>query len=81
MQSKIFEVLRDKETLLIIDNLEEVLNKDESFLKEFLKCLLERLNHLKILTTSRELIGNLDEIKEKVYNLDLLNCHYTFELL
>jgi hypothetical protein len=60
--------------LLIIDNLEEVLNKDETVLKEFLKSLLERLNHLKILTTSRELIGNLEEITEKVYNLDLLNC-------
>ena len=71
-------MLKDKESLLIIDNLEEVLNKDETILKDFLKNLLERLKHLKILTTSRELIGNLDEIKEKVYNLDLLNCEYTF---
>ncbi len=70
MERKIFETLSNTDTLLIIDNLEEVLYRDEHNLKEFLKNILERLPHLKILTTSRESIGNLDEIRENVYNLN-----------
>lgn len=70
MERKIFETLSNTDTLLIIDNLEEVLYRDEQNLKEFLKNILERLPHLKILTTSRESIGNLDEIRENVYNLN-----------
>lgn len=53
MERKIFEVLHNTETLIIIDNIEEVLNRDELRLKEFLRTILERLSHLKILSTSR----------------------------
>jgi len=70
MERKIFEILLSTETLVIIDNIEEVLYRDEQSLKEFLRNILERLPHLKILTTSRESIGNLDEIRENVYSLN-----------
>jgi hypothetical protein len=70
MERTIFEILSNTDTLVIIDNIEEVLHRDEEKLKKFLQDILERLPHLKILTTSREAIGNLDEIRENVYRLD-----------
>lgn len=69
IERKIFEILKDTETLIIIDNIEEVLKRDEEKLKSFLQDILERLPHLKILTTSRESIGNLDGICENVFSL------------
>lgn len=69
IERKIFEILKDTETLIIIDNIEEVLKRDEEKLKSFLQDILERLPHLKILTTSREAIGNLDGICENVFSL------------
>jgi hypothetical protein len=36
MERKIFEILSNTDTLVIIDNIEEVLHRDEEKLKKFL---------------------------------------------
>ena len=73
--------LKDEQVLLIIDNLEGALRSDVKALLGFLKKLQENLSHLKILTTSRDLINNLGEMTEKVIELKHLTKNHTIQLL
>ena len=68
--------------LLIIDNLEDVLRSDRDAVLGFLRNLLEKLSDLKILSTSRDQIGNnLGDIKKNVYELKHLTKNHTIKLL
>ena len=74
--------LKDQKVLLIIDNLEDVLRSDRDAVLGFLRNLLEKLSDLKILSTSRDQIGNnLDDIKKNVYELKHLTKNHTIKLL
>lgn len=53
MEQQIHNYLDVKQTLIIIDNLEDVLREDEESLRRFLTELLEKLPGVSILTTSR----------------------------
>lgn len=77
MEAKIISSLKDREVLLIIDNLEDALRNDSAAVKGFLKTLLERLPDLKILSTSRDIISDIDEITEKVHELKHLTKNHT----
>lgn len=77
MENSIFSILKDRKVLLIIDNLEDALRTDWDSIREFLKQLFERIPDLKVLSTSRELILDIGEITEKVYELKLLSNNYT----
>jgi len=68
--------------LLIIDNLEDALRSDRDVVLGFLRNLLDKLSNLKILSTSRDQIGNnLGEIKDNVYELKHLTKDHTIQLL
>ena len=73
MEERVFYYLKDSKVLLIIDNLEDALRKDRSTVRQFLKTLFERLPDLKILSTSRDLISDIGEITERVYELKNLS--------
>jgi hypothetical protein len=81
MEDKIYQVLRDCKVLILIDNLESVLRQDREKTRNFLKQLLERCPFVKILTTTRDLINDLDQITEKVYELKTLDREATISLL
>jgi len=67
--------------LFVIDNLEESLKNDEEKLKKLLTNLLNKNSCLRILTTSRQKINNLDEFTEKVFELNALTNMFALELL
>jgi len=67
--TKIFNVLRNSQVLLIIDNAEDPLNKDKTQFLGMIQTMLNQLPNLKILVTSRTQLGSLPDLTEKVYNL------------
>lgn len=77
MEERVFYYLKDSKVLLIIDNLEDALRKDRSTVRQFLKTMFERLPDLKILSTSRDLISDIGEITERVYELKNLSKNHT----
>lgn len=81
MAEKIYELLHGRQLLLCIDNIEDCHRKDGEQLREFLGNLLEKVPDLKVLTTSRDQLGNIGEITEKVFRLPELNNSFTVELL
>ena len=81
MQQKIHSFLEAKQTLIIIDNLEDVLREDEESLRRFLTEILEKLPGVSVLTTSRQKIHNLGEITECVYELRQLTNSFSIQLL
>jgi hypothetical protein len=82
MEEKIINTLKDLKVLLIIDNLEDALRSDRDVVLGFIRNLLDKLSDLKILSTSRDQIGNnLGEIKDNVYELKHLTKDHTIQLL
>ena len=81
MEERIFQALNDCKVLLIIDNLESILRSDCEATREFLQQLLEKLPHLKILSTSRDLIKDIGQITETVHELKTLEKEATIQLL
>lgn len=77
MEQKIHTFLEAKQTLIIIDNLEDVLREDEESLRRFLTELMEKLPGVSILTTSRQKVQNLGEITERVYELRQLTNSFS----
>jgi hypothetical protein len=77
LEESVFYYLKDSKVLLIIDNLEDALRKDRATVRQFLKTLFERLPDLKILSTSRDLISDIGEITERVYELKNLSKNHT----
>ena len=77
MEQKIHTFLEAKQTLIIIDNLEDVLREDEESLRRFLTELMEKLPGVSILTTSRQKVQNLGEITERVYELRQLTNNFS----
>jgi predicted nuclease of restriction endonuclease-like RecB superfamily len=82
MEEKIINTLKDLKVLLIIDNLDDALRSDRDVVLGFIRNLLDKLSDLKILSTSRDQIGNnLGEIKDNVYELKHLTKDHTIQLL
>jgi len=81
MSEKIFEFFAEKELLIIIDNIEDSLRKDNEAMKEFLSSLFIRCSGVKVLCTSRIQVHNIGDISEKVFILKELTSKYTIELL
>ena len=77
MYERVFYHLKDRCVLLVIDNLEDVLRNDRDNSRNFLETLLQRNASLKILATSREIIQDLGEITERVYEIKELSNNYT----
>jgi len=69
MEQQIHAFLAAKQTLIIVDNLEDVLREDEASLRRFLTELLEKLPGVSLLSTSRQKIQNLGEVTECLYEL------------
>ena len=77
MEQRIHSYLDAKQTLIIIDNLEDVLREDEESLRRFLTDILEKLPGVSVLTTSRQKIHNLGETTECVYELRQLTNSFS----
>lgn len=65
----ILSLLAGKEILLVLDNVEDPLNRDRVRLLNLLHCLLTKLPKLRIITTSQLALGPLRDYGEKIYNL------------
>ena len=81
MEQEIHAFLTAKQTLIIIDNLEDVLREDEEVLRRFLTELLEKLPGVSVLTTSRQKVSSLGEITECLYELKQLTNTFSIQLL
>eukprot|EP01022_Parablepharisma_sp_SALTPOND_P016261 TRINITY_DN2357_c0_g1_i1.p1 TRINITY_DN2357_c0_g1~~TRINITY_DN2357_c0_g1_i1.p1 ORF type:complete len:1061 (+),score=50.48 TRINITY_DN2357_c0_g1_i1:298-3480(+) len=65
----IVDSLYGKEVLLVLDNVEDPLNKDKARLLNAIHYLFTKLPKLKIVTTSRVALGPLPDYGEKIYSL------------
>eukprot|EP00826_Nyctotherus_ovalis_P053578 TRINITY_DN6985_c0_g2_i2.p1 TRINITY_DN6985_c0_g2~~TRINITY_DN6985_c0_g2_i2.p1 ORF type:complete len:523 (+),score=126.07 TRINITY_DN6985_c0_g2_i2:534-2102(+) len=77
----ILNLLANKEVILILDNMEDPLNKDRARLLNMLHCLLTKLPKLKIMATSQMALGPLRDYGEKIYNLYPLDAQSAVLLL
>lgn len=69
---KIIKCLKEREILIILDNIEDPLYSDEKNLKLILQKILDECTSIKFLSTSRiplDQIGNTQEIGYKLENL------------
>jgi len=65
----ILNLLTHKEILLVLDNVEDTLNRDRMRLLNLFHHLLTKLPKLRIITTSQIALGPLRDYGEKIYNL------------
>ncbi len=68
-RSQLFHFLKEKQALLVIDNLEHLLV--DSFIAEFLAELIAKTTHTKLLVTSRESVGLQGEWVFDVHGLPI----------
>jgi hypothetical protein len=78
---KITALLRNKEVLIILDNIEDAQNQDESQLKLILETILESCNTIKFLTTQRSPLIKVGNVDETAWLLDYLTNKWSVELL
>jgi hypothetical protein len=73
--------LRDKELLIVLDNVEDPLRTEGCDFKEIIKDILTRCPKITLLLTSRIAFGSLDDISEKIIHLKELSQKVSKELL
>lgn len=78
---KITALLRNKEILIILDNIEDAQNQDESQLKLILETILESCTTIKFLTTQRSPLIKVGNVDETAWLLDYLTNKWSVELL
>jgi predicted ATPase len=62
----LFKQLKDKEMLIILDNIEDPLLREGQDFREFVSTLLTLCPNVRMLCTSRMAIGQLPSVSEKV---------------
>ena len=71
--NNIVQILKNKNLLIVIDNIENALHRDEHNFKVFLEILLDDCPKVKILTTSRAFLKGLGNNEEIIHTIQPLN--------
>lgn len=70
---KLINTLKDKRSLIILDNIEDPLHSDEYLFKIILKKLLDNCPHVKILVTSKTKLDKIGTTEEKIVYIPKLS--------
>lgn len=70
-QQQLFDYLRHKSILLLLDNVEHLLRADQSDGATFVADLLQKTSHLKLLATSREPLNLYQEQRYPLHGLEI----------
>ncbi len=81
LQQRIINFLKDKELLMVLDNVEDPLRMEGCDFREIIQDILARCPKITLLLTSRIAFGSLDDISEKIIHLKELSQKVSKELL
>ena len=63
----------DGDILVVIDNCDELINREKKEFKWLISMMLQRVQHMKILLTARQKLSSTPEFAEDLINLDRLS--------